>query len=293
MLQNISQKFYNIKNKYIRTKFNFRSISDSRLRNILNDNKKFKNIHKGKRCFIIGNGPSLKKENMELIRDEIVFTVNQIVKSNIYNQVHSNYHVVVDPIFFNFDKSSNLGRERLETFKKIPYDKNIPKCIFPYSQKDSIEKSGLNKILNTHYIYTNLYMTDCFNYTMDMTKNMPTANTVVQYAMFCAIYMGFSEIYLLGCDVTDFLLHFQNSEEKFNDDINNHAYKYTENDKKVIKENSAKSKEFILYNYARVFQVYRQLKYYCEKRQIKIVNLTNGGCLDVFEKDRLINIIKK
>lgn len=32
--------------------------------------KKYKNIHKGKRVFLIGNGPSLAQTDLDLIKDE-------------------------------------------------------------------------------------------------------------------------------------------------------------------------------------------------------------------------------
>ena len=40
--------------------------------------KKFKNIHKGERCFIIGTGPSLTTGDLELLKDEICFGSNRI-----------------------------------------------------------------------------------------------------------------------------------------------------------------------------------------------------------------------
>lgn len=42
--------------------------------------KKLKNIHLGKRCFIIGNGPSLKAEDLSKLykNNEITFAFNRI-----------------------------------------------------------------------------------------------------------------------------------------------------------------------------------------------------------------------
>ena len=37
-----------------------------------------KDVHKGKRAFIIGNGPSLKQTNMRKLKDEITFGMNRI-----------------------------------------------------------------------------------------------------------------------------------------------------------------------------------------------------------------------
>ena len=41
---------------------------------ILKNNKKFKNIHEGKRCFIIANGPSIKTQDLRLLKNEICFS---------------------------------------------------------------------------------------------------------------------------------------------------------------------------------------------------------------------------
>ena len=36
-----------------------------------------KDIHKGRRAFIIGNGPSLKQTDLSKLRDEITFCINR------------------------------------------------------------------------------------------------------------------------------------------------------------------------------------------------------------------------
>ena len=36
-----------------------------------NELKKLKDLYAGKRCFIIGNGPSLRKEDLESLKDEV------------------------------------------------------------------------------------------------------------------------------------------------------------------------------------------------------------------------------
>src|SRR5215211_3689996 len=38
---------------------------------------KLKDVHKGKRAFIIGNGPSLKQTDLSKLRDEITFCMNR------------------------------------------------------------------------------------------------------------------------------------------------------------------------------------------------------------------------
>jgi hypothetical protein len=40
--------------------------------------KKYNGIYKNQRCFILGTGPSLKKQDVDLIKDEILIGVNGI-----------------------------------------------------------------------------------------------------------------------------------------------------------------------------------------------------------------------
>jgi len=40
--------------------------------------RRFKDIHTGERCFIIGNGPSLKKTDLSFLKDEYTFGLNRI-----------------------------------------------------------------------------------------------------------------------------------------------------------------------------------------------------------------------
>lgn len=43
-----------------------------------------KDAYKGKRCFVIGTGPSLTKEDLELLKGEVTFASNRIFK--IFNE---------------------------------------------------------------------------------------------------------------------------------------------------------------------------------------------------------------
>ena len=42
--------------------------------------KEFQNIHQGKRCFIIGTGPSLNQTDFDLIKNEILIGVNTLYR---------------------------------------------------------------------------------------------------------------------------------------------------------------------------------------------------------------------
>ena len=40
--------------------------------------KQFKDLYQGKRCFIIGNGPSLKADDLDCLKNEYTFAANRI-----------------------------------------------------------------------------------------------------------------------------------------------------------------------------------------------------------------------
>src|SRR5438477_1743491 len=51
---------------------------DPRYRESMRRLRKFHNIHAGERCFIIGNGPSLNRTDLSLLKDEFTFGTNRI-----------------------------------------------------------------------------------------------------------------------------------------------------------------------------------------------------------------------
>tara|TARA_B110000285_G_C14678352_1_gene403542 strand:- start:50 stop:403 length:354 start_codon:yes stop_codon:yes gene_type:complete len=55
---------------------------------------KYKNLHKGKRCFLIANGPSLNKMDLSCLKNEITFGMNRIYM--IYDKLEfvPSYHFV-------------------------------------------------------------------------------------------------------------------------------------------------------------------------------------------------------
>ena len=44
-------------------------------RNLLQNNKKLKNKHKGQRCFVLCNGPSVAGQDLSPLKNEVVITV--------------------------------------------------------------------------------------------------------------------------------------------------------------------------------------------------------------------------
>ena len=54
--------------------------------------------HKGERCFIIANGPSLNKIDISLLKDEITIGCNGIYKNFSKWEFKTNYYMIVDNV---------------------------------------------------------------------------------------------------------------------------------------------------------------------------------------------------
>ena len=74
-----------------------------------------------------------------------------------------------------------------------------PECFFPINQMGFVKKYGLDKELQVNYLSMQHIMVDS-HFPTDLSKPIPRSQTVVHTCIIAAIYMGFKEIYLLGCD---------------------------------------------------------------------------------------------
>ena len=258
----------------------------------LKENKKFKELHKGERCFILGNGPSLKTEDLKTLENEYVFSVNQISRHPDFEYIKPTYHFWADANFFDIDENKPEDLELLEIMKKVKTTDNSPFCFFPVQQRDFIEKYELEKELKIAYFASGMLFPEGFNGKIDYTKFVPGFGTVVQWCVTMAIYMGFSEIYLLGCDNTSILTTIK-SALKRNDD-NDYGYSVTENERKRMEGLLEKqSLEAYVNSYLETLKGYRYLFDYCEKRNIKLVNCSSTSVIDSIPRDTLTNVLKK
>ena len=63
----------------------------------LSKNIELKDRHKGRRAFIVGNGPSIKRQDLKLLKNEISFFVNRAFVHEDYAIIKPTYHIFIDP----------------------------------------------------------------------------------------------------------------------------------------------------------------------------------------------------
>lgn len=246
---------------------------------LIQENVKLKDSCQGKRCFILGNGPSIKKEDLNLLADEIVFTVNDMYLYEQFNRLNTNYHLLFDPAYF-----ADISK----IIKKVnEAGGNTPTIITSLAGKQQMADNFLpNQFIYLESGFDIAYI-DAIGLNIDYL--LPYYCTVIQYALSLAIEMGFTQIYLLGCDCTG----IQNFLERKQGELPTaYCFEMNEEDEKRIKNTTVMSCEHAFYEWHHIFKSYRLLKQIADKRGIGIVDLTEGGVLDVFPKERLANICR-
>jgi len=232
-------------------------------RAVLTNNLQLKNIYKGKRCFIIGNGSSVKKLDLTTLKDEFTFVVNHFFLHKKYNKIHPNFYCMIDPRFAKNDKFTKDFFSRLG--KKIHQDT----LLFYPVEGLHLKKTPYLKKIKKAYMLMNHEFDEELKFNLEIDKPIPYLINVLLACLIPAIYLGFSEIYLLGCE-HDWCKYRTNEDWGY-------FYKF----KKSYNPNMYVPYETKLDHARKLFQAYRLIKKKFPK--VKIYNCTPGSYLDVFE----------
>lgn len=233
-------------------------------------------LYKGKKCYILGNGPSLKNKDLSFLKGEYVFSVNSFSKSAYFEKISPQFHFWADPSYFDGTYSKEgVIKEWEQTLKKGSKEMRI---FLPYTKvtKAFMEEHFSNIENPITYFYTlydpHIYM----KLKPNLTKPIPICRTVVQLAIISAIYMGFEEIYLMGCDGTSVLNDFTSILEQ--KEIHEHFYEKGDEFKKV--EKISVTSEYVCYAQYRVFLIWRLISEYCTEHNIIIKNVIDRTLID-------------
>ncbi|MEH7461452.1 6-hydroxymethylpterin diphosphokinase MptE-like protein [Bacillus thuringiensis] len=209
--------------------------------------KKFKDKHKGERCFIVATGPSLKVEDLEKIKHEFTFSMNSIVLSFEDTEWRPTYYGIQDSRAYEKLKGAIFSANMPYTFCGISSKKLSPQMSgdFIAYPLNLLNHNGI------HLKHYTKFSDDAFSVIYD-------GFTITYSLMQLAVYMGFKEIYLLGVDCN-----------------------YTEKGKNYLKDYITQTDFNAGFLMAQSYKVAQE---YAEKNGIKIYNASRGGKLEVFER---------
>lgn len=251
-------------------------ITDSH-KQLLMKNKKFNNFHKDKRAFVIVNGPSLIKQDMSLIKDDIKYVVTGFFKHEIISdEWQPNYYSFLDENMFEQTAVQSKFYEDLN--QKI---KNAQFFVPIFRGFDANKNMGFLPSDRTHYYAAVGEKID----SVDLTKPVGSIQGVGALSLLQAVFMGCNPIYLLGFD-HDYLA---------NRSFDHHFYKggTMENHEldKVTLGSRLPYDEEMRANLG-LWKNYREIKKIADRKGINIINATSGGFLDVFPRENFEEIFK-
>lgn len=266
-------------------------ITKNKVNSLLKKNDIYRNCHQGETCFILGNGPSLKSETrLKELANYTVFSVNQFYRSELFDEVRPNYHVMIDPLFFSLNPDDPADNDTLSRIKKIAGNEDV-KMIFPVDHYDYI-KNTIGYSDNHIYVKARYRMHNNYKHGFNLTKYIPSSLNVVQTAIYCAIYMGFTQIVVLGCDMTGIMDNYIRRTPDMNCEKFSHIYEYTVEEKNRMKKVHASfDNEFMLNGFYTMFKDYKIIKNICDDMEIKIYNASQTTALDSLPYANLNDIL--
>lgn len=218
---------------------------------------RYKNKHEGERCFIVATGPSLTIQDLEKLKDEYTFSMNSIVNMYTRTSFRPTYYVVQDGIVERKLRKTILASKMNDVFigvGNVPgFFVNITGRVF---KKYYSTCNRFNLDLGYHF-YEMYYASERarIKFADECEKKVYDGFTVTYSAIELAVYMGFKEIYILGCDASR----------------GGHV------DQGVLEEGK---NEPLLMN----IKGYEVARKYADKHGIKILNATRGGLLEAFPR---------
>ena len=256
-------------------------------------NREFKGKHNGERCFILGNGPSLSKVDLTLLKDEVTFSVNQLPRNPQFSELHTTYHMWMDNRFFDISEDHPETMELLDVMKQVNTLDNHPIVFYNIDAYEMIRKYRLDNELNIRYI-AHTYIKDIEGLTssfLDVSTVLPSFSTVVHYLICLAIYMGFKDIILLGCDCTSII---SITESRLgNAEKSPYGYKISENEKKRLEaiQSLTSIRDEMMWQ-VELFDCYSYLDQYCRKQGARLRNATYPTLLECIEKVSMDDVLK-
>jgi hypothetical protein len=144
--------------------------------------RQYQDRYRGKRCFVIGNGPSLKDTDLSFLKDEYTFGMNRVylafqdwgfqtsflvaINDLVVEQCYQDFQDLLLPKFFSW---------------------HARKLLYPVGNPDE----------RTHFLYTSY---TCPKFASRLQERFWEGATVTYVCLQLAYCMGFQQVYLIGVD---------------------------------------------------------------------------------------------
>lgn len=258
--------------------FHYLDFLKNPIRHELIKNTALHNIGVGKCAFVCATGPSIKQENLQLLAGQDCFSV-----SNFF--LHKDIEYISPRLHFFAPYHKPLILENYVAWLRQA-DEHLPKetnIVLGHTTYELVKQNNLFPQRTIFYVYLDQFHD--MNKKIDLTTRILTPQTGPLMIIPFLIYMGYSRIYLLGCDHTvlrDFKKPINHFFDKELDARINASDKHAWAN--IITELECNKNVFLCYLF------YKKI---CTSKGITIINLSKDSWLDMFPFDSLENVINK
>jgi len=221
-----------------------------------------KNKHFQQRAFVIGNGPSLKKTNLKLLKNEITIASNKIY---LKKDFHPTYYTVEDQLLaMQFYKQIN---KVTSTTKLFPQD---------------LKRLGIKSDKNTIFFRLLHQYPNYPQFQPNALKSLYSGGTITYTNLQLALYMGIKEVYLIGVDFDYGSLDKASGDYLINSRENPYFHpQYREHNER-----------WNLPHLSRMKKSFKTAKMFYKNNKGIIYNATIGGKLEVFPRVKYQSLFK-
>jgi len=259
----------------------------------IRSNEDLRDRHRGQRCFILGNGPSLLDDDLSSLAGEVVFTVNNLLASEIGAPAPT-YHVISDRRFLSMDSDSPTDRWMIDRLAGVVStspagDARPPTTFVPSSEIGRLEGFAADRVRDVRYFCNPYYFSDYYRLSADLTRAIPRFSSVVQHAILIAVFLGFDEIYLLGCDTTNIVANVQTALKESVD--SSYAYDVSpEVDDWLRAQHLKRNMERCAESFLEVLVAFRFVSDFCRRKGITLVNCSSKTVVDSIARASLRDV---
>ncbi len=139
-----------------------------------------------KRCFIIGNGPSLNRTDLSVLKDEVTFAVNGFFLKATELDWRPTFYVVEDHL---------VAEDRRRSINAFKGSTKLFPAYLGYCLDEGSDTIFFNHLPRKSFPHG-------FDFSTDAAEATYTGCTVTFTCMQLAFYLGFEEIYLIGVDAS-------------------------------------------------------------------------------------------
>lgn len=222
---------------------------------------KIRNTHQGESCFIIGNGPSLTIEDLEMLHEHGIdtFAVNRIYQIFPRTKWRPTYYVSTDHVMI---------RDKLEEVDQIPAKIKF----IPLQNKYYL---GI-KVKGAKYFFRNDRRENDQpdGFSLDCTEQVNMRGTVTIACMQLAMHLGYKHIYLLGIDHNFDKIITADGEVIINPSVKNYFVEGYDDD--VASE--------VTHDLGNTTRAYYDVRRFIDKTDVKIYNASRKTKLEAFER---------